>query len=233
MAKVTKEKFKTKHNVFDDFTNRTLFKLISQRHFEGLIGPVSIGKESNVFTAKKEEGRVIVKIYRLETADFNKMYDYIRDDPRFISLRKQRRKIIFAWGQREYRNLINARDAGLNVPLPITFLNNVLVMGLIGNQEPAPKLKDAIPRNKKRFFNEIIENIKKLNTAGYVHSDLSHFNILNHDERPVFIDFSHMTPLKNPNSKEYLERDVRNICNFFNKIRLKTEKEKIMEKLKA
>lgn len=233
MGRITKEKFKTKHNVFDDFTNRNLFKLISQGHFEGLIGPVSIGKESNVFTAKKGEGKVIVKIYRLETADFNKMYDYIKDDPRFIGLRKQRRKIVFGWCQREYRNLINAREAGLNAALPITFLNNILVTGMIGGKEPAPMLKDMAPKNKKRFFNEIIEDIKKLCKAGYVHSDLSHFNILNYNERPVFIDFSHMTPLINPNSREYLERDVTNICNFFNKIGLKTEKEKVMEKVKA
>lgn len=230
MGKVTKEKFKTKHNVFDDFTNRTLFKLISQGHFEGLISPVSIGKESNVFTAKKEEGKVIVKIYRLETADFNRMYDYIRDDPRFIGLRKQRRKIVFAWCQREYRNLINAREAGLNVPLPIAFLNNVLVIGLIGTGMPALQLKDAIPMNKKAFFNEIINDIKRLYKSGWVHSDLSQFNILNHNERPVFIDFSHMTPLRNHNSKEYLERDVKNICNFFNKIGLKINKEKIIIK---
>jgi len=233
MAKITKEKFKTKHNVFDDFTNRNLFKLISQGHFEGLIGPVSIGKESNVFTAKKAQDKVIVKIYRLENADFNRMYSYIRDDPRFINLRKQRRKIIFAWCQREYRNLLNARDAGVRVPLPIAFLNNILVMEMIGDAQPAPELKDAIPKNKKEFFNETIKNIGKLHKAGFVHSDLSHFNILNHNERPIFIDFSHMTPTKTHNSKEYLKRDVVNICNFFNKIGLKTDKEKILKKLKA
>jgi len=233
MAKITKEKFKTKHNVFDDFTNRNLFKLISQGHFEGLIGPVSIGKESNIFTAKKGQDKIIIKIYRLETSDFNRMYSYIRDDPRFINLRKQKRKIIFAWCQREYRNLLNARDAGVRVPLPITFLSNILVMELIGDTQPAPKLKDAIPKDKKKFFNEIMKNIEKLHKAGFVHSDLSHFNILNHDERPVFIDFSHMTPTRNPNSMEYLKRDVKNICNFFNRIGLKTDKEEFIKKLKA
>ncbi len=220
MPKITKEKFKTRHSVFDEFTNRNLFKLISQGHFEGLIGPVSTGKESNVFTAKKDDENVIVKIYRLENADFNRMYDYIRDDPRFISLRKQRRKIVFAWCKREYRNMIIARDAGVNAPLPITFFNNILVMELIGDNTAAPKLKDAIPKDKRKFFNQIMGNIRKLYKAGYVHADLSHFNILNYDERPIFIDFSHMTPTKNANSKEYLKRDVINICNFFSKIGL-------------
>ena len=62
MSKITKEKFKTKHNVFDDFTNRTIFKLISQGHFDGLESPIIIGKESNVFSAKKGDKNIIVKI---------------------------------------------------------------------------------------------------------------------------------------------------------------------------
>ena len=81
------EKFKTMHNVFDDFTNRTIFKLITEGHFRGLESPISIGKESNVFSALTEdERRVIIKIYRLETCDFNRMYDYIKDDPRYFGL---------------------------------------------------------------------------------------------------------------------------------------------------
>ena len=232
MAKTAKEKFKTKHHIFDDFTNRGIFKLISQGHFKGLIGPVSVGKESNVFSAQTKDGRkLIVKIYRLETCDFKRMYYYIMDDPRFQGLRNRRRQVIFTWCQREFRNLLNAREAGVRVPMPITFLNNILVMEHIGDNGAAPKLKDSHPKNKKEFFNGILNNIKKLYNAGFVHGDLSHFNILNYRENPVFIDLSHTTPIKNPNSKELLERDIVNICNFFGKIGLKTDKEKVLEKI--
>ena len=231
MGKISKEKFKTYQNVFDEFTSRTLFKLITQGHFEGLIGPVSIGKESNVFVCQKEDYKVIAKIYRLETCDFNRMYDYIKADPRFAGLKKQKRKIIFAWAQREYRNLIRAREAQVRVPTPITFLNNVLVMEFIGDKEAAPKLKDLIPENEKKFFNEIIANIKRFYKAGFVHADLSSFNILNYKEKPVLIDLSHATPLKNPNSDELLERDIKNICNFFTKQGLKINPKKIKEKI--
>ena len=107
-----KEKFKTKHGVFDEFTNRTIFKLITEGHFRGLESPINIGKESNVFSAlTKQDNRVIVKIYRLETCDFNTMHNYIKDDPRYSKLKKKKRNIIFAWVQREYRNLMNAKEA--------------------------------------------------------------------------------------------------------------------------
>ncbi|MEK6876193.1 MAG: serine protein kinase RIO [Nanoarchaeota archaeon] len=228
------EKFKTKHGVFDDFTNRTIFKLMSEGRFRGLESPISIGKESNVFSALTKEGkRVIVKIYRLETCDFNRMYDYIKDDPRYTGLKDKKRKVIFVWVQREYRNLMNARDAQVNVPIPITFSNNILVLEFIGrNGSIAPKLKDSVPKNKKRFFDKTIDNIRKLYKSGLVHADLSAFNILNFDDNPVFIDMSQATVLKHPRAEEFLERDVRNICIFFRKAGLKANEKSALKKIK-
>jgi len=228
-----KEEFKTRHDVFDGFTNRTIYKLITQGHFEGLESPISIGKESNVFSALKKDGtRVMVKIYRLETCDFNRMYDYIKDDPRFLNLKRGKRNIIFTWVQREYRNLMKAREANLSVPTPLTFSKNVLVLEFIGdNGMIAPKLKDEIPKNPKEFFEKIISNIKKLYKAGLVHADLSAFNILNCNEKPVFIDFSQCTSLESSRAGEYLERDVRNICIFFRKIGFKADEKKVKSQI--
>jgi len=232
MSKISKERWKVWGNVFDEFTFRTLFKLASQGHFETLESPVSVGKESNVFSAKKKDGKIIVKIYRLETCDFNRMYDYIKYDPRYIDLKKQKRKIVFAWTQREYRNLIKARNASVNVPKPIAFLNNVLCLEFIGDKEVAPKLKDKIPGNGKKFFDTVIKNMQKLYKSGLVHADLSQFNILNYNDEPVFIDFSQCTPIENPRADEFLQRDVKNICNFFRKIGLKINEEKVLKKVK-
>ncbi|MBI3035327.1 serine protein kinase RIO [Candidatus Woesearchaeota archaeon] len=228
-----KEEFKTKHNVFDGFTNRTLYKLIAQGHFEGLESPISIGKESNVFSAVKKDGtRVMVKIYRLETCDFNRMYDYIKDDPRFLNLKKGKRNIIFSWVQREYRNLLKARQANVSVPTPIAFSNNVMVLEFIGdNGIFAPKLKDKIPENPREFFEKIVANMKRLHKAGLVHADLSAFNILNCNESPVFIDFSQCTTLESSRAYEYIGRDVRNICNFFKKAGLKADEASIKKQI--
>ena len=228
-----KEEFKTWGDVFDQFTQKTVYKLITRGHFEGLESPISIGKESNVFSALKKDGTgVMVKIYRLETCDFNRMYDYIKDDARFVNLKKGKRNIIFSWVQREYRNLLKAREANVSVPTPLTFLNNVLVLEFIGDDGIfAPKLKDENPKNKKEFFNKIIINMKRLYKAGLVHSDLSAFNILNYNEKPVFIDFSQCTTLDSSRANEFLERDIRNICNFFRKIGLKVDELKVKKEI--
>lgn len=228
------EKFKTYKNVFDEFTIKTLFKFISQGYFEGLESPISVGKESNIFSASRKDGqKIIVKIYRLQTVDFNHMYDYIKDDPRYQKLKKNRRQIIFNWAQREYRNLLLARQGNVTVPSALGVANNVLVQEFIGISAPAPKLKDAVPKAPKKFFNDIVENMAKLYAAGLVHGDLSHFNILNHKEKAVFIDLSHGTVLKNENALSLLERDIRVICTYFRKLGVQADEQAVLKQIKA
>ncbi|MBW3015016.1 serine protein kinase RIO [Candidatus Woesearchaeota archaeon] len=232
----TKEKWKVFENVFDEFALRNLFKLSSEGHFDELESPVSIGKESNVFTAKKGKGRIIVKIYRLETCDFRRMYDYIKYDSRYFNIKKQKRSIVFAWTQREYRNLVRAREAGVSVPLALTFKYNILLLEYIGDSvrnEIALRVKDKLPKYPKKFFKEVIENMKRLHKAGFVHGDLSEFNILNLNEKPVFIDFSQALQLDSSIAEELLERDVRNICNFFKRLGLKVDVKKIYDEIRT
>lgn len=227
-----REKFKIYKNVFDEFTLATLFKLSSQDYFDELIIPIRLGKEANIFLATtKDGGYVIVKIYRLASCNFNKMYSYIRSDPRFMDVKNRRRLVIFKWVQREYRNLLIAREK-INVPTPYAFSNNVLVMESIGHDTPSEQLKDKRPKDPKEFAESILFQIKELSSLGIVHGDLSEFNILNHDEKPYFIDFSQATSIDDPNAFEYMKRDLENISKFFSKIKIKIDVEKALASLK-
>ncbi len=226
MTDQSKEKFKIYKNVFDEFTLSTLFKLSSQGHFDELIIPIRIGKEANIFLADTKEGHhVIVKIYRLASCNFNKMYSYIRSDPRFMNLKNRRRLIIFKWVQREFRNLFIAREK-INVPQPIAFSNNIIVMESIGQDSPSPPLKDKPPKNPEEFSSKILLFIRELAKLGIVHGDLSEFNILNNNEKPYFIDFSQGTSIDDSNAFGYLKRDLENIKRFFEKYKVKINAEK-------
>ncbi len=229
---MTRDKFKTFGDIFDNYTNRNLLKLISQNIFDGLESPISIGKEANIFSARKKDGsKVIVKVYRLETCDFNRMYDYIRTDSRFSGIKKNRRKIIFAWAKREYVNILNAREVGIRVPLPITFRDNIMVMEFIGNTNPAPKIKDSHDVDIKNFAKKTFEYMKKYYNLGFIHGDLSEYNILEYHGKPVFIDFSQATSINNPNAEELLVRDVKNICRFFSKRGIKKSQASLMKQI--
>ncbi len=235
MARKFRERFKTADDVFDQFTIRNLFTLSSKDHFvDGTLSPLSIGKEANVFTAEsRNESRVAVKIYRLETCDFNKMYSYIALDPRYTSLKKRKREVVFAWCQREYRNLMAAREAGVRAPLPFAFLKNILIMTQVGVGQPAQKLKDDIPKNPRKFFLETVEEMKKLYRYGFIHSDLSKFNILNLGQHPVLIDFSQMLPTKATGAEEFLRRDVENVADFFRRLGVNIDNDKVYKEIVA
>ena len=234
MAKIAHEKWDTYQNVFDEFTLRNLFKLSTQGHFEELESSISMGKEANIFSANTKSGtNVIVKIYRLETCDFNRMYDYIKYDPRFINLKKQRRKIIFAWCQREYRNLLKLREAGIRVPKPITFMDNILVMEQINEgKNVAPKLKDSAIDDIVDMHQKIINYIDRMyKVAKLVHGDLSSYNILNKNNEPIIIDVSQSMPTDTITAKELLIRDIKNVCAFFRKMGVESDENKILNEI--
>lgn len=235
MPNKAREKFKTYGNVFDNFTVATLKKLIGQGHFEGLQSPVSIGKEANIFTGRTKHGNVVaVKIYRLESCDFNRMYDYLKFDVRYPKVKKGKRNIVFTWAQREFRNLHIARLGNVNVPIPLAQKENVLVLEFIGNPqtaEPAMKLKQRLSADANEFFNLVVENMGKLYSVGLVHGDLSEYNILNNGENPVFIDFSQATAVKSSNAKELLDRDIRNIVRYFSKLGVNIKEEEMRKRI--
>ncbi len=223
------ERFRTAKGVFDAFTNKTLYELQKRGVFDELLSPLSIGKESNVFIAKKGSKKVIVKIFRMQNAEFMKMYDYIRKDPRYEFLRNHRRQIILAWAQREYKNLLKCEKGKIRVPKTIGWRNHIIVEEMIG--EPALPLKDAEPEDPKEFFDEVVNQMKKMYKIGLIHGDLSSFNILNFDGVPVLIDFSQGTIIRTPNSEELLVRDIKNVVQYFNKIGLKINVDEVFKKV--
>lgn len=221
------DKYKVYGNVFDQYTLRNLNRLSARQLFDELKSPISIGKEANVFSAEHPDScAIIVKIYRLQSCNFNKMYDYLCQDPRFIGLKRQRRKIIFAWTQREYRNLMKARELGVNVPRPLEVLDNILLLEYLGDpyeEQPAYQLKDLDYKRMEQsqidqIFDDVVLNMRKLHKGGLVHGDLSEFNILYYDEIVHFIDFSQATTDNSRDYVELLDRDCLNIARFFTKV---------------
>lgn len=228
---MTREEWKVYGNVFSEHSRKLLFKMSSQGYFEELEAAVSVGKEANVFTATtKDHDRIIAKIYRLENCNFNKMYTYLAADPRYIGTSRNQRRIVFTWTQREFRNLLIAREV-IKVPKPIAFKDNIILMEFIGNIDPAPELKDHPPKDPEKFFKKVIGNMNKLYKKGLIHGDLSPFNILNHNEEPIFIDFSQGTMIDATDADELLKRDIKNICHYFRKLGLKIDEEKVRKKV--
>src|SRR5881398_644674 len=137
---------KTYDQVFDQAALPTIASLISDGVISTLDYPVSTGKEANVFHATDAAGRAkALKIYRINTATFRNIALYIEGDPRFKRVKRATKPTIFAWAQKEYKNLVRMGDAGVRVPIPERVLDNVVVMEYIGDEtQPAPSLGSVV-----------------------------------------------------------------------------------------
>jgi len=218
------KEFKIERKVFDDRTLLAIFKLMKKGAIKTVESVVSEGKESLVISAKDNEGKwLAVKIYRIEYVDFKSMWKYLIGDQRFKNLKKDRRTVVFNWCKREFKNLKIAYDAGVSCPKPLVFNENILVTELIGeNGKFAPRVIDLILQNPQDAYDMIFDEIEKLFKAGLVHTDLSAYNILIF-EKPYLIDLSQAVPLQHQLAKEFLERDIKNINKYFERLGVKTK----------
>jgi RIO kinase 1 len=207
--------------VFDKRTLMDLYSLANKGVIDALGGSVCTGKEANVFRAIVGEKELALKIYRISTSNFNAMQDYLNGDPRFGSVKGTKRAIVSAWARKEFRNLTRAEEVGVAVPHPIAMKENILVMDLIGKGERvAPPLKDVEleMQEAKRIFETIADYISVLyNHAQLVHADLSEFNILYDEGKPVIIDMGQSVTLDHPMARRFLERDIANVAHYFKK----------------
>ena len=122
-----------------------------------------------------------------------------------------------AWASKEFRNLQRMHEARVNVPEPIKFHRNMVVMEYIGSKTaPAPTIRQVILDNPSSVYKNILDNVQIMyQKAGLVHADLSEYNILYHKSKPVRIDVGQSVLTDHLNSKEFLERDVKNINRYF------------------
>ncbi len=220
--------FEVVEEVFDYKTLMALYYLINKGFIHVMHGAVASGKEAKIYWAEdSKRNDVAVKIFLVKTAEFRRgRLKYIEGDPRFKKIGRDIRSIVRVWCSKEYRNLLRAYEAGIRVPKPYAFKENILVMEFISGDErgrPAPLIKDKVPEDPKNAFLIIKDYIRKLySKAELIHADLSEYNIMVKDSELVVIDWGSAVHKMHPSAREFLIRDIRNIYNFFRRLGVKT-----------
>ena len=211
------DQFKVEQSVFDDATFGALYKLVADGHIEAFGGPISTGKEANVYEALgADDTEVAVKVYRINASAFKQMRDYLEGDPRFEGIGNDKGKVVLAWVRKEFANLERAQRAGVRVPRPIAVERNVLVMELVGLVEDrARRLAEVEVENPQTAYEVVREYMRRLYSSGLVHGDLSEYNMLIHDGELVIIDLGQAVTVHHPNSRDFLQRDCKNVASFF------------------
>ena len=208
--------------VFDSFTLVNLNKILSKGIIKEFVGIISAGKEANVYYALGENDvPLAVKIYKIDPQNTKWMKNYIIGDPRFKKIGTSTHKIIYTWCKKEFKNLTQMKRHDIIVPTPLLSRDNILVMEFIGesNGSPAKRLKDidilAKPIEEMNFMLDQISNMY-LN-AHLVHGDLSEYNILYYKGKQIIIDVSQAVSIYHINAPVYLQRDIKNVLNYFSK----------------
>ena len=219
------EHYEVVEEVFDRATLLAIYDLINRGYIERIYGVVATGKEARIYWAEDPSGNdIALKIFLIVTAEFWKSRKrYMDGDPRFARMRRSRRHLIRTWCSKEFKNLKLAYEAGVRVPKPITFKDNVLVMEFINapgeRGVPAPLLKDIPPTDPYTALEIILGYVEKLyKKAKLVHADLSEYNILNREPEFIIIDWGSAVLTAHPNAHEFLLRDISNVINYFKRL---------------
>ncbi|WP_302082240.1 serine/threonine-protein kinase Rio1 [Salinibaculum rarum] len=241
------EQFKVEASVFDDATYGALYKLVQDGYIDAFGGPLSTGKEANVYTAlggeqagetlgdaHDERPEVAVKVYRINASDFKDMREYLQGDPRFEGLGQRKKDVVLAWVRKEFANLKRAKKAGLRVPEPIAVERNVLVMEYLGTEEGrAKRLSEVHIENPETAYEVVREYMCRLFDAGLVHGDLSEYNIIFYEGQLVIIDLGQAVTIHHPNYDEFLQRDCENVANFFARQGVDTDGDQLLAFIEA
>ena len=225
---------KTYDEVFDQATLMAVYKLISDGTIATVDYPVSTGKEGNVFHATTRTGGAALKIYRVNTATFRSLAEYLRGDPRFKKIGRTFREMVTVWAQKEFKNLQRMREAGVLVPEPVAVHKNCLLMEYVGDDTmPAPMIREVRLAAPTVAYEDVVASMAAMRNAELVHGDLSEYNLLWWDGRPWVIDCAQAVPFAHPRSDDWFRRDVGNIARYFARIGVDTDARRLEARLRG
>lgn len=214
----------TVEQAIDPRTRMVLFKMLNRGQFNNINGCISTGKEANVYHATKTDGQELaIKVYKTSVLVFKDRDRYVQGDYRFRYgyCKHNPRKMVKTWAEKEMRNLLRVRAAGIRCPKPLLLRLHVLVMEFIGKGGwAAPRLKDAALSDDKlrECYFEIITTMRTLyQKCKLVHGDLSEYNILYFEGHLYIIDVSQSVDLDHPSALEFLKEDCLHVSDFFKK----------------
>ena len=222
MREKRSEEMESLEEVFDRSTLMIVYRLLNRGYIKKINGAIRSGKESRLYWGVGQWGKLVaIKIFLTTSAEFLKgRMMYIQGDERFKRARKDTRSLVNLWALKEFKNLQLAGDVGVRVPAPLRVDGNVLLMEFVGkNGEPAPLLRETPLNHPARLYDKIAEAVRTLYQKGHlVHSDLSEYNIMVVKSQPVIFDFAQAVITEHPMAREFLERDLLRMNEYFSRI---------------
>ena len=209
---------------------KRLVPLVENGLVDEVIHSLKSGKEADVYIVRCADEICCAKVYKeANQRSFRQSVVYqegrkVRNSRLQRAMEKSSRygraQQETAWQNAEVDALYRLQDAGVSVPKPYNFIDGVLLMELITDDQgnPAPRLNDVeLSAEQAREFHQfIIQQIVRMLCNGLVHGDLSEYNVLISSHGPVIIDLPQaVDAVANNHGQTMLERDVDNMASYF------------------
>jgi RIO kinase 1 len=200
--------------------------LIDDGVIDEVVRSLKSGKEATVYVVRTGSHTRCAKVYRdMGQRSFQKRAQYqegrkVRGSRHARAMAKStsfgRREQEAAWKNAEVDALYQLVAAGVRVPKPYGYFNDVLLMELVTDAEgrPAPRLGevDLSPELAREYHSFLIRQVVRMLSIGLIHGDLSEFNVLVAPDGPVIIDLPQaVNAAGNNGALAMLERDVNNL----------------------
>ncbi|KAI5962648.1 rio2 [Candida pseudojiufengensis] len=182
---------------------------------------IGVGKESDIFSISDPQGtQKVLKIHRLGRTSFKTVKnnrDYLKNKSTSNWMYLSRLA-----AAKEYQFMTILYDNGFKVPRPFDYSRHCVMMEWIKGI-PMKHLNSSNLGNMdyKKLYSELMNFIVKLARYGLIHCDFNEFNIL--IKYPidkgefVVIDFPQCVSIEHIDAKQYFDRDVTGIRDFFKK----------------
>jgi len=211
-------------------TPKSIEPLVRDGLVDEVIGSLKSGKEASVYVVLSEGQIRCAKVYKeANRRDFHKQALYqegrkVRNSRQARAMNKNsrfgRKQQEEVWQNAEVDALYRLAAVGVRVPQPYNFVEGVLLMELVTDQNgnAAPRLNDLVFSREQalEYHGLLIKEVVKMLCAGLIHGDLSEYNILVDATGPVIIDLPQaVDAAANNNAASMLERDVENLAAYF------------------
>ena len=141
------------------------------------------------------------------------------------------------WTSHEHDVMSRLWHAGVSVPYPVSFADDLFFLEYIGTREAAaPQLARARldATGLRSAWDQLVDALHGMTAEGIVHADLSAFNLLWSEGRLVVIDLPQAVDLAaNPQGLEFLHRDVNNVAAWFGRRGIDADGEALFAELLA
>ncbi|HJJ45520.1 MAG TPA: serine/threonine protein phosphatase [Methanocorpusculum sp.] len=195
--------------IFGGYDTLALLALSAKKTVSALGSHIAVGKESEIYEALGF-GVVILKFHKVGQRSFNTLKtnrEYMPGAghcPWIFASAKS--------AEREYEALC-ALNGKVSVPVPIDLNRHTIVMSHI----PGVNLNRSLLEHPEEVWQSILSEVKKAYALGYIHGDLSEYNIMEDDGRIWIIDWPQWISPNHVNAETTLFHDVDTVAEFFRK----------------